>query len=67
MAMANVPCDEQIVRDLDHAIDRLGEDIDRVELWSIAWRAWLEPVPDYRSAHEVRPPIDGADGGPRPS
>jgi hypothetical protein len=53
--MPNEPPDEpegeHIIRQLDQAIDRLIEDIDRVEMRSAAWRAWLEPIPGYESAH----------------
>ena len=45
--MPNDPLRER----LDHTIDRLNQDIDRVEMWSAALRAWLEPVPGYESAH----------------
>jgi len=42
---------EHIIGQLDRAIDRLNEDIDRVEMWAAALRAWLEPIPGYESAH----------------
>lgn len=62
----NEPVGEQVTRELDHAIDCLSEDIDRVEMWSVALRAWLEPIPDYGSVqHEFLLPraTDGGDGG----
>jgi hypothetical protein len=49
--MPNEPPGETIIRQLDEAIDRLIEDIDRVEMWSAALRAWLEPIPGYEAAH----------------
>ncbi len=49
--MPNEPLGEIIIRQLDQAIDRLNEDIDRVDRWSAALRAWVEPIPGYESAH----------------
>jgi hypothetical protein len=37
----------QIVRNLVQALERLHEDLDRVELWTAALNSFQRPVPDY--------------------
>jgi hypothetical protein len=44
------PAEDQIVRNLAKAIERLHEDLDRVELWTAALNCFQRPVPDYQSA-----------------
>ena len=39
----------QIVRNLVQALERLHEDLDRVELWTAALNCFQRPVPDYQS------------------
>ena len=39
----------QIVRNLVDALERLHEDLDRVELWTAALNCFQRPVPDYQS------------------
>jgi hypothetical protein len=52
----------QIARHLDDAIDRLNEDLERVEIWTAALSAFLEPVPGYDSSQRfVLPGADSAD------
>jgi hypothetical protein len=48
----NEPLVREIARNLDKAIDRLNEDLERVEIWTAALRALLEPIPGYESVHE---------------
>jgi len=43
------PAEDQIVRNLAKAIERLHEDLDRVELWTAALNCFQRPVPDYQS------------------
>jgi hypothetical protein len=43
------PAEDQIVRNLAKAIERLHEDLDRVELWTAALDCFQRPVPDYQS------------------
>ncbi len=38
----------KIVRNLVEALERLHEDLDRVELWTAALNSFQHPVPDYR-------------------
>ena len=38
----------KIVRNLVEAIERLHEDLDRVELWTAALNGFQHPVPEYR-------------------
>jgi hypothetical protein len=40
--------EDQIVRNLAKALERLHEDLDRVELWTAALNCFQRPVPDYR-------------------
>ena len=37
----------QIVRNLVQALERLHEDLDRVELWTAALNSFQRPVPEY--------------------
>jgi hypothetical protein len=43
------PAEDQIVRNLAKAIERLHEDLNRVELWTEALNCFQRPVPDYQS------------------
>jgi hypothetical protein len=47
----NDPLVREIARNLDDAIHRLNQDLERVEIWTAALSAFLEPVPDYDSVH----------------
>jgi hypothetical protein len=56
--------EDMIVRNLVQALERLHEDLDRVELWTAALGCFNAPVPDYEpgdqhllrsSPHERRP------------
>ncbi len=42
------PAEDQIVRNLISALERLHEDLDRVELWTAALNCFHRPVPDYQ-------------------
>jgi hypothetical protein len=54
------PMVTQIARHLDDAIDRLNEDLERVEIWTAALGAFLEPIPGYDSSQRFVLP-DSAD------
>jgi hypothetical protein len=41
------PTEAMIARNLAQAIERLQEDLDRVELWTAALGCFQRPVPDY--------------------
>ena len=41
------PAGEKIVRNLRQAVDRLHEDLARVELWAGALNGFTKPIPDY--------------------
>jgi hypothetical protein len=41
------PAEDMIVRNLLEALERLREDLDRVELWTAALGHFQRPVPDY--------------------
>ena len=43
------PAEDQIARNLAKAIERLHEDLDRVELWTAALNCFQRPVPDYQT------------------
>jgi hypothetical protein len=43
------PAEDMIVRNLIEALERLHEDLDRVELWTAALGCFQRPVPDYQS------------------
>jgi hypothetical protein len=40
--------EDMIVRNLVEALERLQQDLDRVELWTAALGCFQSPVPDYR-------------------
>lgn len=40
--------EDQIVRNLAKALERLHEDLERVELWTAALNYFQRPVPDYQ-------------------
>jgi hypothetical protein len=46
-----------IVRNLIEALERLREDLDRVELWTAVLDRFQNPVPDYQPSnhHLLRP------------
>ena len=46
------PAEDVIVRNLIEALERLQEDLDRVELWTSALGQFHSPVPDYRPGHD---------------
>jgi hypothetical protein len=52
------PAEGKIVRNLVEALERLHEDLDRVELWTAALNGFRSPVPDYMPSdqHLLRPP-----------
>jgi hypothetical protein len=41
------PAGEKIVRNLQQAVERLQDDIARVELWAGALGCFTKPIPDY--------------------
>jgi hypothetical protein len=41
------PAEEGITRRLQEAIDRLQDDVKRVEIWAGALSGFLQPVPEY--------------------
>jgi hypothetical protein len=41
------PAGEKIVKNLQQAVERLHEDIARVELWAGALGCFAKPIPDY--------------------
>lgn len=47
----NEPLVREIARNLDDAIHRLNEDLERVEILTAALGAFLEPIPGYDSAY----------------
>ena len=46
---ANEPLAKAIAKNLDEAIHRLDEDLERVEIWTAALAAFLAPIPGYDS------------------
>jgi hypothetical protein len=46
------PAEEVIVHHLIDALERLREEIDRVELWAGALGHFQAPVPDYQPGNE---------------
>jgi hypothetical protein len=46
------PAEDAIVRNLIEALERLKEDLDRVELWTCALGRFDRPIPDYRPSDQ---------------
>ncbi|MDR3422522.1 MAG: hypothetical protein P4L80_14990 [Xanthobacteraceae bacterium] len=44
--------EDMIVRNLSEALNRLRDDLDRVELWTAALSHFQQPPPDYRPDSE---------------
>lgn len=42
------PAEDMIVRNLIESLERLHEDLDRMELWAVALGCFNRPVPDYK-------------------
>jgi hypothetical protein len=42
----------KIVRNLAEALERLHDDLDRVELWTAALKGFQRPVPEYRPSEQ---------------
>jgi hypothetical protein len=57
--------EDMIVRNLMKALDRLRDDLDRVELWTAALGDFQKPVPEYQPRNEYLLPI-GKSPPPRP-
>jgi hypothetical protein len=49
--------EDMIVRNLMKALDRLRDDLDRVELWTAALGDFQKPVPEYQPRNEYLLPI----------
>jgi hypothetical protein len=46
------PAEDLIVRNLIEALERLREDLDRMEVWAAALGSFQHPVPDYRPSDQ---------------
>jgi hypothetical protein len=59
--------EEMIVHNLIEALDRLREDLDRVELWTAALGCFQQPVPEYEPSdrHLLSAKSDGQRPRPR--
>jgi hypothetical protein len=42
------PAEDVVIRNLIEALERLRDDIDRMELWTAALGCFQHPVPDYQ-------------------
>jgi hypothetical protein len=55
--------EEKIVRNLAKALERVSEDLDKVELWTAALGYFQTPVPDYQPGDRFLLPLRGRDAG----
>ena len=46
------PAADAIVRNLIEALERLRDDLDRMELWAVALDRFQHPIPDYHPGHQ---------------
>lgn len=54
---------DQIARNLQEAIDRLQDDITRIQFWASALGCFSRPVPDYKPSDDfMLPPAKPGDG-----
>jgi hypothetical protein len=52
------PAEDMILRNLIEAVERLHEDLDRLELWAAALGYFRRPVPEYQpSDKNLLPPV----------
>ncbi len=42
------PAEDVVIRNLIEALERLRDDIDRMELWTAALGCFQHPIPDYQ-------------------
>jgi hypothetical protein len=51
------PAEEVVIRNLIEALDRLHQDLDRVELWTAVLHSFQHPAPQYQPKGEyILPP-----------
>jgi hypothetical protein len=48
--------EDMIVRNLIEALERLHEDLDRVELWTAALGSFQRPAPEYHPGDQYKLP-----------
>jgi hypothetical protein len=54
----SVEAEELLTRNLIEALERLHEELDRVELWTAALSCFVRPAPDYEPGEHYRlPPL----------
>lgn len=59
------PAEDALVRNLIETLERLQEDLDRMELWTLALGYFNRPVPDYQAGDQHLLPHRGPhDRGP---
>jgi hypothetical protein len=61
------PAADEIVRNLIEALERLREDLDRMELWTAALERFHRPIPDYRPSDQHLLSSDLKRGRPPPT
>jgi hypothetical protein len=49
--------EEKIFRNLTEALERLSNDLDRVEMWAAALRYFQAPVPEYQPGDQYLLPV----------
>jgi hypothetical protein len=55
--------EEKIFRNLTEALERLNEDLNKVELWTAALGYFQAPVPDYPPGERYLLPVPSRKGG----
>lgn len=50
------PAEDVIVHNLIDALERLREELDRVELWAAALGHFQQPIPDYQPRNDYMLP-----------
>jgi hypothetical protein len=56
--------EEKIFRNFTEALERLNDDLDKVELWAAALSYFQAPVPDYRPGDRYLLPVRPRDARP---
>ncbi len=59
------PAEAMIIRNLIEALNRLHDDLERVELWTAALGSFQHAVPEYRPGGEHLLPIEKPGTRPR--
>ena len=56
----------KVARNLENAIERLQEDLARIEIWASALGCFSQPIPDYKPGNDFMLPQAKSGDGAKP-